>query len=147
MRSFTAADQTRVRDLVLSGLRERWDATFDPDANPDLDDISSFYVDRGADVVVIEVDDRIVATGTLIPLSSCRGRIVRMSVDREYRRKGLAREVVAELVRRAIDQQLTEVVVLTDAPWTSACALYLACGFVQVGQDETDTHFAMSPVG
>lgn len=57
MRSFTAADQTQVRDLVLSGLRERWDATFDPDANPDLDDISSFYVDRGADVVVIEVDD------------------------------------------------------------------------------------------
>ena len=33
--------------------------------------------------------------------------------------------------------------VLTDTPWTSAVAFYRACGFDEVGRDDTDTHFAM----
>jgi hypothetical protein len=50
MRDFTHGDQIAVRELVLGGMRERWGDAYDPSANPDLDDISTTYVSRGAEV-------------------------------------------------------------------------------------------------
>ncbi|MSO86990.1 MAG: GNAT family N-acetyltransferase [Acidimicrobiia bacterium] len=141
-RPFVADDHASVRDLILAGMRERWGDAYEPSANPDLDDIRSTYVDRGADVVVIEAGGRIIATGTLVPLDHGTGQIVRMSVDARHRREGLARGVVEHLLRRARERGLAEVIVLTDTPWVSARALYRACGFVETGHDDTDTHFS-----
>jgi ribosomal protein S18 acetylase RimI-like enzyme len=118
-------------------------ATPDPSANPDLDNISAIYVGRGAEVVVVEIGGGIVATGMLLPEGGARGRIVRVSVDQAHRRQGFGRQAVEELVRRARRRGMLEVVVRTDTPWTSALALYRSSGFNDVGQDATDTHFAL----
>lgn len=144
LRDFTPRDQAAARELVLAGMRERWSGAYDPAFNSDLDDISTSYVERGADVVVVEIGGAIVATGILRPDPDGRGRILRMSVDQGHRRQGLGRQVVEELVRRARRRGMIEVVVLTDTPWTSALALYGSCGFEEVGQDDTDTHLAMA---
>ena len=143
LRDFDPGDQAAVRGLVLGGMRERWGDAYDPFANPDLDDISVTYVGRGAEVVVAEIEGDIVATGTLLPEGGARGRIVRVSVDPAHRRRGLGRQVVEELVRRARRRGMHEVLVRTDTPWTSAVALYRSSGFDDVGRDATDTHFAL----
>jgi ribosomal protein S18 acetylase RimI-like enzyme len=143
LRDFEPCDQAPVRELVLSGMRERWGDAYDPLANPDLDNISASYVDRGADVVVAEIGGEIVATGMLRPEGDGRGRIVRVSVDQAHRQRGFGRQLVEELVRRARRRGMLEVVVLTDTPWTSALALYRSCGFNDVGEDENDTHFVL----
>jgi len=142
IRDLRTDDQDAVRSLVLAGMRERWGDVYDPEANPDLDDIWATYVEAGAEVVVVERDGVIVATGTLRAEPDGRGRIVRMAVDGTHRRQGLGRSVVDELVRRAARKGLTEVVVLTDIPWASARALYEACGFAEVDRDATDVHYA-----
>jgi ribosomal protein S18 acetylase RimI-like enzyme len=67
----------------------------------------------------------------------------RMSVAAAYRREGRARAMVSELVRRAREHQLVEVLVRADTPWTSAVELYRACGFEITGADETDTRFRL----
>lgn len=144
MRDFTPCDQAAVRDLVLGGMRERWSDAYDPWANPDLENISTNYVDNGAEVVVVEIGGAIVATGILLPVPKDRGRIVRMSVDQRFRRQGLGRQIVDELVRRARQRAMVEVAVRTDTPWASALALYRSCGFTEVDQDHSDTHFALS---
>jgi hypothetical protein len=54
VRDFRPGDQASVRELALGGMRERWGDCYDPSSNPDLDDISASYVDRGAEVVVGE---------------------------------------------------------------------------------------------
>jgi GNAT superfamily N-acetyltransferase len=118
-------------------------ATPDPSANPDLDNISAIYVGRGAEVVVVEIGGGIVATGMLLPEGGASSRIVRVSVDQAHRRKGFGRQAVEELVRRARRRGMLEGVVRTDTPWTSALALYRSSGFNDVGQDATDTHFAL----
>jgi GNAT superfamily N-acetyltransferase len=143
MRDFRPDDQEPLRELVLTGMRERWGDAYDPSVNPDLDNISASYVERGAEVVVIETGGEIVATGMLQPGRDDRGRIVRVSVDQAHRRKGFGRQVVNELVWRARRRGMLEVVVLTDTPWTSALALYRSCGFNDVAQDHTDTRFAL----
>ena len=49
-----------------------------------------------------------------------------------------------ELVDRASRRGFDPLRVNTDTPWTEAVNLYLACGFVPVGVDETDSYFTMS---
>ncbi|MCP4964993.1 MAG: GNAT family N-acetyltransferase [bacterium] len=143
IRDFRPEDQSAVRQLILDGLRERWGEAYSPAFNPDLDDIHANYLDQGAEVVVIDDGAEILATGILLREQNQRGRIVRMSVDSRHRQRGLGRQVIEELVDRAKRQGMHELVVLADTPWTSAVALYRACGFRELASDETDTHFAM----
>lgn len=143
LRDFLPGDQDALRRLILDGLREHWGEAFDATVNPDLSDFVAKYLDRGAEVVVIESDGEIVATGTLIAGDDAAGRILRMSVSASHRRQGLARGLVEELIRRARRRGMSEVRVLTDTPWTSAIELYVACGFTQLGSDGTDAHFVM----
>ncbi|WP_426573580.1 GNAT family N-acetyltransferase [Aquihabitans sp. McL0605] len=144
MRNFTPDDQDAVRALVLDGMRERWGEAYDDSFNPDLDDIWATHVAHGAEVVVADDGGRIVAVGMLLPEPEDRGRIRRVSVDRSHRRQGLGRAVVDELVARARDRAMVEVLVRADTPWTSALALYRSCGFTCVGADDTDTLFSLT---
>jgi len=143
VRAFEPGDQDAVRDLVLAGLAERWGPAFDPDRNTDLDDLAASYLSRGGEIVVAEHGGSVVATGTLVPDGPRRGRIVRVSVDAGRRGEGLGRRVVDDLLRRAGDRGMGDVVVSTDTPWLSAMALYRSCGFIEVGHDDVETHFRL----
>jgi GNAT superfamily N-acetyltransferase len=143
LRDFRPADQVAVRSLVLDGLRERWGDDFDPSFNPDLVDITSHYVDHDAEVVVIELEGEIAAIGVLVPDGGAGGRLLRVSVAFSHRRRGLARQIVSDLVERGQQRRMIEIRVLTDTPWTSAVELYRACGFTDLGSDGTDTHFVL----
>lgn len=144
IRPFEHHDQRAVETLIQDGLSERWGNEFDESFNVDVTDMVVNYIDKGADVLVVEVDGIVVATGTLMPHDNKRARIVRMSVAASHRRQGLARAVVDALIEMARKRGLTEVLVSTDTPWTSAVALYASCGFVEVSRDETDVHFIQS---
>jgi GNAT superfamily N-acetyltransferase len=144
LRDFEPRDQDVVRELILAGLAERWGDRFDPNANPDTDDLWGSYVVRGGEIVVFELESEVVATGTLIREAHGAGRILRMSVDHRHRRKGLARIVVGELIERASRRGLDPVRVETDTPWAEAVALYATCGFALVSQDAIASHFVMT---
>lgn len=143
LRDFQPSDQSGLRRLILAGLQDRWGERFDADVNPDLDDFVANYLDDGAEIVVVEADGTIVATGILVPDDAGTGRIMRMSVAGAHRRQGLARRIVEELIGRAHRSGMSEVRVLADTPWTSAVELYRACGFTEIGSDGKDTHFVM----
>lgn len=143
LRDFELGDQAAVRDLILSGMRERWRERYDDAANPDVCDIWSSYIAQGGEVVVWEEDGAVVGTGTLVPERDGWGRIVGMSVDGSSRRRGLGRRLVAELVERARRRSFTSLRVSTDTPWRDAVALYVSCGFEIVEQTDAATHFSM----
>lgn len=125
-------------------MRDRWGDRFDPAANPDTDDLWSSYILPGGEIVVVEDAGAVVATGALVIEPDGAGRIMRMSVDRERRRQGLGRAIVAELIERATRRGLDPLRVSTDTPWSDAVALYAACEFDLVEQTEADSHFSMS---
>lgn len=143
LRDFSAADQAATRALIQAGLRERWRGRFDPAANPDTDDLWANYIADGGEIVVAVDDGRIVGTGTLIALTGRSGQLVRMSTDAAYRRRGIARLIVEELTRRAEARGFDRLRITADTPWTSAVALYTACGFKIERQDERDTEFVL----
>lgn len=143
LRDFTPIDQAATRDLIQAGLSERWRDQFDPAANPDTDDLWASYVADGGEIVVATINWRIVGTGTLIALSSRCGRLIRMSTDAAFRRRGVARLIVEELTTRAAGRGFEQVVVTTDTPWKSAVSFYASCGFEIERQDELATDFVV----
>ena len=127
MRPFERNDQDAVRELVLTGIRERWDV-LDESLNQDLNDIASTY---GAGTTLTAWDGtRLVATGTLVPRGDGVGEILRMSTTVADRRKGVASRIVRELVAEALARGMETLVLETASHFTDARALYEAHGFV-----------------
>jgi hypothetical protein len=81
IRPFEVGDQEAAKQLVVTGLGERW-GWIDPTLNPDLNDIATTY--RTGIFLVGYLNDLLVATGALMPEVTPEGldvlRVVRMSV-------------------------------------------------------------------
>jgi len=133
---FDRAMQDAFRWLVLDGMAERW-GSVDDSLNPDLDDIDTHYRN---DCELVALDGPlIVGTGILL-LRAAEGEIVRMSVHRDYRRRGVARQLLAELHHLESENVVSRIVVETNAKWTEAHSLYKTSGF-------TFTHSAPALLG
>lgn len=140
IRAFRPEDQQAARTLILRGLAERW-GELDQTKNPDLEDIARHYADGV--FLVAEIGGQIVATGALIPERQGVGRIVRMSVARARRRRGLGRQMLYALLEWARVLGYQRLVLETTATWTDAIAFYRAHGFRPVGKQDGDAHFVL----
>jgi len=139
IRPFLPEDQAVTRRLILAGLGDHF-GTIDETLNPDLDDITASYVDQGSCVVVAESGGEIVGAGTLKVESPGVGRLVRMTVARELRGRGLGRRLVNHLLDEARQRGYRRVVVETTDDWQDAIGLYRACGFQTEGFRDGDIH-------
>ncbi len=134
--SFRPELQSPFRQLVLDGLAEHW-GEVDESLNPDLEAIASFYQD---DIVLVAVEtEQLVGTGVLV-LRPPVGQILRMSVHRDHRRRGIGATLVSALVQSARDHGVERLVVETNAAWRDARSLYEQLGFVF-------THYAPGEFG
>jgi GNAT superfamily N-acetyltransferase len=118
-------------------LAEHW-GHLDESVNRDLDDIARSYSD--GIFLVAKLETAVVGTGGLLPRSVGVGEILRMSVARELRRRGIASQVLRELIAWAPKLGISRIVLETTAIWREVAAFYLANGF-------TITHQAEGPFG
>ena len=130
-------EQDAVRSLILEGLREHW-GSVDAALNPDLDDLATTYA--AGRVVVATDDGTVIGTGTVVRRDGTTAEIVRMSVVRTYRRTGLGRRLVEDLVATARRWDMPRVVLETSAHWTDVVEFYVRCGVTQ-------THFESGAFG
>jgi len=142
IRPFAPNDQDAARRLVLAGLGDHFGA-IDETRNPDLDDIAATYVLPGHLFVVAERDGRVVGTGALVTEEPGVGRLVRMSVDRAERGRGIGRALVRHLIEAARSRGHRRLVVETNDDWHDAIGLYLACGFTEEDRRDGEVHFAL----
>ena len=148
IRRFAPGDQLAARRLILEGLGERW-GWVDETRNPDLDDIAAHYLTPGHYFVVVERDGELIGTGALVAEGAegtegadrqATGRIVRMSVAREHRGRGLGRALVEHLLDEARRRGYRRVLVETTKEWHDAIRLYERCGFAEYARDDEDVH-------
>jgi ribosomal protein S18 acetylase RimI-like enzyme len=142
IRPFTSADQAAVRALVLAGLQDHW-GTLDPTLNPDLNDIAGWYASLDGYTVVAEIDGQIAGTGTMHRADDRTGVLVRMSVSRDHRGKGIGKALVNALAEAARARGYTRLICETTDTWQDAIALYRATGFTIIDQRDGDYHFEM----
>lgn len=140
LRPFAPADQAAAQTLILTGLGERW-GWIDPTLNPDLDDIARTYA--AGYFLVGELHGEVVATGALIPEAEGIWRVVRMSVRRDLRGRGIGRRVLTALLDHARQQGSRAVVLETTSTWTDAVEFYTRAGFQQVEVRDGETHMVL----
>ena len=133
-------DQDAARRLVLEGLREHF-GFLDETRNPDLDDIASSYA--GQVFLLAEEQGRIVGTGALVRVTKHVGQIGRMSVDRQHRRTGIGRMILARLLEHASASGYRWIVLETNQAWADANAFYRAGGFTEIGRGFGGVAFAL----
>jgi GNAT superfamily N-acetyltransferase len=128
--------QAAFRQLVLDGLAEHW-GEVDESLNPDLEDVAFSYRD---DTVLVAIEaGQPIGTGILV-LQPPAGQIVRMSVHRDHRRRGIGATLMAVLIQSARDHGIDHLVVETNAAWTEARTFYEMSGF-------TFSHYAPGTFG
>lgn len=131
-----------ARQLILAGLQDHF-GQIDESLNPDLRDIEASYLRAGHAFVVAEADGCIVGTGALMDEEPGVGRLVRISVARYARGRGIGRRLVQHLIAEARARGHRRVVCETNDDWEDAIRLYRACGFTEVTRRDGDVHFAL----
>lgn len=92
---------------------------------------SDVEVPRAA-FVVARIDGYPVGCGALRPLDDTTGEIKRMYTRAEFRRKGVAQAILAELERLAIEFGYTNVKLQTGPKQPEAAALYERVGYYRI---------------
>ena len=130
--------QSQARELILAGLAEHWDS-LDPSKNPDLEDINTTY--SQAVFLVALQQERVIATGALIPAANGTAQVVRMSVATEMRRKGVASAMLQALCTRARELGMQQLILETTETWQGAIAFYRDFGFTETHHLSGDVFF------
>lgn len=134
IRPFGPKDQPAARTMILAGLGEHF-GHVNPALNPDLDDIAASYLDRGHIFLVATIGATLVGTGGLY-ISGKAGQIVRVSVARSRRRRGIGQRMVTALLTEARGRGVTRVWMETNADWEDALGLYRCCGFREFNRED-----------
>lgn len=134
VRRFEPWMQAAFRRVVLLGLAEHWGAV-DENLNPDLLDVATTYA--GATVLVAFVEDELVGTAILLPTKDETGQIVRMSVVKTWRRRGVARQLLEALRLAGRELGLARLALETTATWEDARSFYESAGFVFTHVEDT----------
>ena len=140
IRPFAPADQASARGLILEGLVEHFGAP-DDRFNHDLDDIATYYAN--ANFLVAESGGIIVGTGCLVPQTGELAQIVRMSVERSKRRRGVGHAIVDALLSHARARGFGRVILTTNESWEDAIDFYTACGFHEIARANGGVLFEM----
>ena len=145
VRGFVPSDQSQCRAIILEGLAEHF-GFIDESRNPDLDNIARSYLIEGHDFYVAECDGEIVGTVGLLIEPACT-RIVRMSVSRPHRKRGIATALLNHCVAITKERGLPEIVAFTEPHWTDAVGFYISSGFIPFGRDDEDVHLRLTLQG
>jgi putative acetyltransferase len=126
IRPFEPSDQAAVKQMILDGLVEHW-GFLDSTKNPDLNDIARSY--SNAVFLVATLKGSIAGCGALAPIDSNTGEVVRMSVDRSLRQKGIGTLVLNRLLQIAYERHYQKVILETTSTWHEVIAFYIRNGF------------------
>ncbi len=143
LREFLPGDQIRARELILAGLEEHF-GVLETGLNPDLDDIASYYPDRGGVFVVAECDGEVIGTGGLLRDGDGVWRMVRVSVAAGQRGRGLGGTIVDYLVERAAIMGGIRIWTETNDDWDAALRLYRRHGFREFRRCDGNVYFEKS---
>jgi GNAT superfamily N-acetyltransferase len=135
-------DAAAARALVIDGLTERW-GEFDPALNPDLKNFPAFY--KGALVLAAKQGSTLIGTGVLRHTQQVSAEIVRMSVAKGFRRRGIGSLILIALLRATREQGFKRIALETTATWESAVKFYVRHGFVPTETRNGDQYFLLVP--
>ena len=145
VRRFRTTDQIQAKTLILSGLAEHW-GEVDVALNEDLNSIADVYGGNNR-FWVAESEGKIIGTGGLL-VGTTTAEVVRMSVAKDYRRRGVGKKILNQLYKDARRASVERLVLETTASWLGVIQFYVNFGFELSHETDgpfgTESHFSMS---
>ena len=134
LRDFEPRDLDAVVRLDVEALNPYGDTIARPATHhPDLEDIAGVYQALGC-FLVGEIDGAVIAMGGLLPDDDGRFKMRRVRIDAGHQRKGLGRQLVEELERRALALGVRSIWLDTTVQQEAAQRLYEAMGYAETGR-------------
>jgi len=138
---FHPDDQDEVKGLILSGLKDHW-GSIDFTKNFDLNDIFENYKE---DVFLIaSIEGKIIGTGALVRRPNECAEIVRMYVLKKFRRSGIGKRILNQLVDTARNLGCKQIILETTETWEDVIAFYLDYGFRITHYEDGDVYFILN---
>ena len=108
----------------------------DPGNWDDLRDIDASHIARGGDLLVYELDGRVVAMGAVMPDGAGMAEVNHVRVHPALRRRGIGRAVMRALERRAIVLGCVRTHLDTTVAQPEAIAFYRSLGYEESGREK-----------
>ena len=139
IRSFSAADASQVRSMVLEVLAGEG-FQYDHLKDSDLEDINTFYLNHGGAFFVAIDEDKVIGSSAVRMINSGRCEIKRLYVRKDFRGKGVGTALLLQALRFA-EQNCSFATLKTDVSLDNAIRLYLKNGFLIVKEDDKTIYF------
>ena len=137
IRTYRAEDYEQVWALHLEGVRDSRAQYPDVDNSgyeDDLRNIERDYLCAGSNFWVAEADDQLIGMVAAQRIDGRTGRLRRMRVTRDWRRKGVATHLLDTVEEFCRGQGYTRLILDTTEQQTAAHRLYERAEFVRVGE-------------
>jgi len=135
IRRYEARDYDDVWRLHLEGVRQtRTIAPELPGYDDDLRDIEGNYLVAGSNFWVVETSEGLVAMTALQRVDDGTGRLRRMRVTTEWRKRGIARALLDAAVEFCRESYYGRIILDTTEEQTDAHRLYERYGFTRAGE-------------
>ena len=134
IRRYIAADHDTVWELHNVALHQVNAHGGNGPWDDDLHCVEAEYIATGGEFYVGTDDGRVVAMGALMRLSDDRAEIRRMRVHPDFQRRGLGRQMLSALERRAAELGFGTLVLDTTVQQAPAIQLYTQSGYSEVGR-------------
>ena len=132
IRRYLATDHDAVWELHNVALLQVGAHAGNGSWDDDLYRVEAEYIATGGEFYVGTANDRIVAMGALRRLSDDRAEIRRMRVHPRVQRRGLGRQMLSALERRAAELCFRTLILETTVKQVQAIRLYARSGYREV---------------
>lgn len=136
LRRYEAADNDQVWSLHWEGVLNttRDYPKVDPKYDADLTRLEEVYLGDGCNFWVVETDDGLVGMAAISRADAATGRLRRMRVTKDWRRRGVAKALLEKAIAFCRDCGYNRLILDTTEHQTAAQRLYEEAGFVKLGQ-------------
>jgi GNAT superfamily N-acetyltransferase len=138
--SINKETQYMAKQIINQGLFEHF-GHINEDLIPDTHNLYETYILNGDSFLIGKYKGLYMCTGGLTVEATGIGRIVRLSVLKDFRGKGFAQVMIKSIEAESLRKNITQLVLETNENWTSAIGLYSRMGYVPIDRRNGCIHF------
>ena len=142
---YSSEHRQAVIDMVLSIQQGEFGLPISIGDQPDLNDIEGFFLKRGNFWVAYD-SGSVVGTIGVIDIGRGNAALRKMFVRKEYRGKGVSKELLAQLLKWAAGKGFRNVYLGTTPLFLAAHRFYEKNDFVEISRDELPDGFPVMEV-
>jgi GNAT superfamily N-acetyltransferase len=148
LHTYSIPYKQQIIDLILSIQQNEFDIPITLEAQPDLNDISSFYQKARGNFWIAVIENKVAGTIALLDIGNSRGALRKMFVHKDFRGKeyGVGQALLNTLLEWARQNNFKEILLGTTEKFIAAQRFYEKNGFIEIEKQLLPEEFPVMDV-